>query len=102
MFKTLFTRYSQRKVRDKVSLTIQLCQAPVISGLLGMLFWKEGADLIGWDISPELEKIPDLLVIYQLQSGIHPTMFLIGAAAFTAAALLSSAALAAPPECNRQ
>ena len=81
-FLILFQRYTKRKLRDRTSLVIQLSQAPVISCLLGLLFWMQGEELVGLDIHPKLEKIPSLVSALQLQSGVHPTLFLIGAASF--------------------
>ena len=81
-FQNVFFRYLKRKQRDRTSLIIQLAQAPVIIGLLGLLFFAEGTSLIGLDIPPEWEKAGALIAAKQLESGIHPTLFLICAAAF--------------------
>ena len=80
--RNLFHRYSKRKLRDRSSLIIQLLQAPIIAGILAVMFHKQGADLVTLEITPTLEKIPPLLNAMQLQNGIHPTLFLVCAAAF--------------------
>jgi ABC-type multidrug transport system ATPase subunit len=80
-FVHLFSRYSIRKLRDRSSLLIQLLQTPVIGGILAWLFWKEG-----YGITTQTEitafKHEGLLNLIQLQNGVHPTIFLIAAAAF--------------------
>lgn len=79
----LFRRYSKRKLRDKVALLIQAMQAPVIALLLGALFLGSGPDLLSMDFNaPKYETIGPLVRLFQLQNGLHPTLFLIGAAAF--------------------
>ena len=80
--KNLFHRYAKRKVRDRSSLIIQLLQAPVIAGILAVLFINESNNLVNMNISPKLESIPVLINALQLQNGIHPTLFLVCAAAF--------------------
>ncbi|MEC7987935.1 MAG: ABC transporter permease [Myxococcota bacterium] len=81
-FSNLLGRYRKRKLRDRSSLIIQLLQAPVIGGILGLLFLGEGVRLAELEIPAEVEKIPAIVSAMQLQNGMHPTLFLIGAAAF--------------------
>ncbi|MEC7985778.1 MAG: ABC transporter permease, partial [Myxococcota bacterium] len=78
----LFHRYSKRKINDSYALLIQLVQAPIIAGLLAILFHNEAKRLVETEIIPIYEKIPVLLNALQLQNGIHPTLFLTCAAAF--------------------
>ena len=84
-FQQLFNlsiRYTRRKLRDIPALGIQLLQAPIIAGFLAILFAGEGKEFSGLEITPAMEKIPILVNVFQFQNGIHPTLFLIGAAAF--------------------
>ena len=77
----LFSRYAQRKLRDKGSLTIQLMQAPVIAFILGMLFWQEGYVMETQEPITAIRH-EGILNLLQLNNGIHATLFLISAAAF--------------------
>lgn len=81
-FTNLFRRYTKRKLRDRNSLLIQLLQAPIIAALLAILFTGQGTELVDKNITPSMEKLPILIQTMQLQNGIHPTLFLICAAAF--------------------
>ena len=80
-FLRLFSRYATRKLRDRSSLLIQLLQTPVIGGILGWLFWEEG-HAMKTKMEIKAFTMTELLDLIQLQNGIHPTLFLIGAAAF--------------------
>jgi len=76
-------RYSKRKLRDRDALLIQALQAPVIAVLLGALFQGSGSALKNLQLdAPRYETIQQIVSLFQVQNGIHPTLFLIGAAAF--------------------
>ena len=80
--KTLFFRYSTRKNNDIASLVVQLIQAPIIAFSLAILFHNEALKLIELEVKPAMEAFPMLLKNFQLQNGIHATLFLSAAAAF--------------------
>ena len=80
-FARLFSRYTARKLRDRSSLFIQLLQTPVIGGILAWLFWMEGHAMQNAKKVRGI-KMDELLSLIQLQNGVHPTLFLIAAAAF--------------------
>ena len=79
---TLFFRYTKRKQNDLGSLLIQLVQAPIIAISLAILFHNEALKLIDLELKPAMEAFPMLLQNYQLQNGIHATLFLSAAASF--------------------
>ena len=79
---TLFFRYTKRKKNDIGSLLIQLVQAPIIAISLAILFQNEALKLIDLELKPAMEAFPMLLKNYQLQNGIHATLFLSAAASF--------------------
>ena len=66
---------------DRSSLIIQLAQTPIIGGILGWLFLNEGYAM---QTKTEITafKHEGLLNMIQLENGIHPSLFLMGAAAF--------------------
>lgn len=80
-FSRLFSRYTIRKLRDRSSLLIQLLQTPVIGGILAWLFWEEGNAMQNAEKISGI-KMDELLSLIQLQNGVHPTLFLLAAAAF--------------------
>ncbi|MAA80337.1 MAG: hypothetical protein CL916_13870 [Deltaproteobacteria bacterium] len=79
---TLFFRYTKRKRNDLGSLLIQLIQAPIIAVSLAILFHNEALKLIDLELKPAMEAFPMLLKNYQLNNGIHATLFLSAAASF--------------------
>lgn len=64
------------------SLLVQLIQAPIIAISLAILFHNEALKLIDLEVKPAMEAFPMLLQNFQLQNGIHATLFLSAAAAF--------------------
>lgn len=79
---SLFFRYTKRKKNDLGSLLIQLVQAPIIAISIAILFHQDALKLIDLKLIPAMEAFPMLLKNYQLQNGIHATLFLSSAAAF--------------------
>jgi ABC-type multidrug transport system ATPase subunit/pSer/pThr/pTyr-binding forkhead associated (FHA) protein len=78
----LFFRYTKRKQNDKASLFVQIIQAPIIALSLSILFHNDALKLIELEIKPAMEAFPMLLQNFQLQNGIHATLFLSAAASF--------------------
>lgn len=81
-YKVLCRRYYRRRMRDRSSLLIQLAQTPIIGGILGWLFLNEGYAMATKNPPPDGFKLEALLNMMQLENGIHPSLFLMGAAAF--------------------
>ena len=77
----LCKRYYTRRLRDRSSLLIQLAQTPIIGGILGWLFLNEGYAM-QTKAAITAFKHDGLLNMIQLENGIHPSLFLMGSAAF--------------------
>lgn len=71
-YSNLVRRYALRKWRDKMSLGIQVAQAPIIAVLLAWLFFDSAYELL-----PSLESNS-----YTPVGGVHATLFLLAAASF--------------------
>lgn len=105
-FFVLFKRYFIRKMRDRAALGIQLAQAPIIGVLIACVFagaWGELEDLAteqenrltqlssfrGFTFNFNCSDLDSggtinctQMAMEQLQNGIHPSFFLLAAAAF--------------------